>query len=231
MRLSSFFSTIFVLLGMLFTSACSAEPSKKNTESSTTERKISMELAEAEALAAAGKLDTATFGGGCFWCTEAIYQRLDGVYTVVSGYAGGTTVNPTYEEVCSGKTGHAECIRITYDPTKVSYDEVLKVFWKTHDPTTLNRQGNDVGTQYRSIVFYHNDTQKQLAEKYKKELNASGAYNNPVVTEVVAMPKFYPAEKYHQNYFNTNPNQGYCAFVVRPKVEKFEAVFKDKLKK
>jgi peptide-methionine (S)-S-oxide reductase len=140
-------------------------------------------------------------------------------------------VNPTYEEVCSGKTGHAECIRITYDPTKVSYDEVLKVFWKTHDPTTLNRQGNDVGTQYRSIVFYHNDTQKQLAEKYKKELNASGAYNNPVVTEVVAMPKFYPAEKYHQNYFNTNPNQGYCAFVVRPKVEKFEAVFKDKLKK
>ncbi len=190
-----------------------------------------MTTSEMEALAAAGKLDTATFGGGCFWCTEAIYQRLDGVYTVVSGYAGGKTANPSYEEVCSGTTGHAECIQITFDPTKVSFDEVLKIFWKTHDPTTLNRQGNDVGTQYRSVVFFHNDKQKQIAEKYKVELDKSGAYDKPIVTEIAALPKFYPAEKYHQNYFNSNPNQGYCAFVVRPKVEKFEAVFKDKLKK
>jgi peptide-methionine (S)-S-oxide reductase len=190
MAISTFFSVCSVLLGMLFTTACSAEANKKNTESTTTQKETSMELAEYEALSAAGKLDTATFGGGCFWCTEAIYQRLDGVYTVVSGYAGGAKANPTYEEVCSGTTGHAECIQITYDPAKVSYDEVLKVFWKTHDPTTLNRQGNDVGTQYRSVVFYHNDTQKQLAEKYKKELNISGAYNNPVVTEVISILQY-----------------------------------------
>lgn len=230
MPLARIISRVCVFIGMLFTVSCSAETNKNYSESPS-ERTKTVEASAMAELAAAGKLDTATFGGGCFWCTEAIYQRLDGVYTVVSGYAGGKTANPTYEEVCSGTTGHAECIQITFDPTKVSYDEVLKVFWKTHDPTTLNRQGNDVGTQYRSVVFYHNDKQKQTAEKYKVELDKSGAYDKPIVTEITALTKFYPAEKYHQNYFNTNPNQGYCAFVVRPKVEKFEAVFKDKLKK
>jgi peptide-methionine (S)-S-oxide reductase len=178
-----------------------------------------------------GKTEVATFGSGCFWCTEAIFQRVDGVLKVVSGYEGGTVKNPSYKEVCEGTTGHAECTQITFDPSKVSYDELLKIFWKTHDPTTLNRQGNDVGTQYRSVIFYNNELQKATAEKYKKELDASGAWDKPLVTEITASTTFYPAEDYHQNYFNDNPGQGYCAFVIRPKVEKFESVFKDKLKK
>lgn len=176
------------------------------------------------------KLDTATFGSGCFWCTEAIFERLKGVHAVVSGYAGGTKENPTYEEVCNGKTGHAECTQIFYDPTIISFDELLEVFWKTHDPTTLNRQGNDVGSQYRSVIFYHNEVQKNLAEKYKAELDKSGAWGNPIVTEISPLTKFYPAEDYHQDYYDNNPNQGYCSFVIAPKVEKFEKVFKNKLK-
>jgi len=176
-------------------------------------------------------LEKATFGSGCFWCTEAVFERLNGVKSVVSGYAGGTVENPTYEEVCSGTTGHAEVTQITYDPSVISYDELLEVFWKTHDPTTLNRQGNDVGTQYRSVIFYHNEEQKELAEKYKEELDKSGAWNNPIVTEISPFTKFYSAEGYHQDYYENNPNQGYCAFVIAPKVEKFEKVFKDKLKK
>ena len=176
-------------------------------------------------------LQIATFGSGCFWCTEAVFERLNGVYKVVSGYAGGTVENPTYEQVCTGKTGHAEVTQITYDPSVLSYDELLEVFWKTHDPTTLNRQGNDVGTQYRSVIFYHNEEQKQLAEKYKEELNKSGAWDKPIVTEISPFTNFYPAEGYHQDYYKNNPHQGYCAFVIAPKVEKFEKVFKDKLKK
>lgn len=175
-------------------------------------------------------LQKATFGSGCFWCTEAIFERLNGVVAVESGYSGGKVDNPTYEEVCSGTTGYAEVTQITYDPSVISFDELLEVFWKTHDPTTLNRQGKDVGTQYRSVIFYHNEEQKQLAEKYKEELNKSGAWGNPVVTEISAYSNFFLAEDYHQDYYENNPNQGYCSFVIAPKVEKFEKVFKDKLK-
>jgi peptide-methionine (S)-S-oxide reductase len=177
------------------------------------------------------KTDTATFGQGCFWCSEAIFERVEGVKSVVSGYAGGHVPNPTYEQVCSGNTGHAEVVQIIYDPDVVSYDDLLKIFWKTHDPTTLNRQGADVGEQYRSIILYHNEKQKEKAEYYKNELEKSGAWDKPIVTQIVPFTIFYKAEDYHQNYFENNPHQGYCSFVIAPKVEKFEKVFKDKLKK
>ncbi|MES2678605.1 MAG: peptide-methionine (S)-S-oxide reductase MsrA [Bacteroidota bacterium] len=174
--------------------------------------------------------DTATFGAGCFWCVEAVFQRLDGVISVKSGYMGGAIKNPTYKEVCSGLTGHAEVAEIVYDKSKIGFDELLEVFWKTHDPTTVNQQGNDHGTQYRSAVFYHNDEQKKLAEKYKKELNTAKAYPNPVVTEITAASAFYVAEDYHQDYYNSNGGQPYCKFVIQPKLDKFEKVFKDKVK-
>jgi len=174
--------------------------------------------------------EIATFGSGCFWCTEAVFERVNGVLSVVSGYSGGTVEYPSYEQVCTGKTGYAEVIQITYDPNIITYPELLEIFWKTHDPTTLNKQGNDVGTQYRSVIFYHNEEQKQLAEEYKKKLNESGAWDKPLVTEIVPFKNFYKAEGYHQNYYENNPNQGYCSFVIAPKIEKFEKVFKDKLK-
>jgi len=177
-----------------------------------------------------GAYDTATFGTGCFWCTEAIFERLNGVIKVTSGYGGGDILNPTYEEVCTGTTGHAECCQIVYDPSVVTYDELLEVFWKTHDPTTLNRQGNDVGTQYRSVIFYHTPEQKAKAEYYKMELDSSGAFKSTIVTAIEPYKNFYSAEAYHQEYYNSNPNQMYCRFVIMPKVEKFEKVFKDKLK-
>ena len=176
-------------------------------------------------------LDTATFASGCFWCTEAIFERVNGVKSVISGYSGGTVPNPTYEEVCTGNTGHAECTQIIYDPSVISYDELLEIFWKMHDPTTLNRQGNDVGTQYRSAIFYHNEQQKEKAEYYKKKLTDEKIWDKPIVTEITKFTKFYPAENYHQEYYDKNPNQGYCAYVITPKVEKFEKIFKDKLKK
>lgn len=175
-------------------------------------------------------MDTATFGNGCFWCTEAVFQNLKGVYSAVSGYAGGHVKNPTYKDVCSGTTGHAEVLQIVYDPAVLSFDELLEVFWKTHDPTTLNRQGNDIGTQYRSSVFYHNENQKQLAENYKKKLDASGAYSKPIVTEIVPFTEFYRAENYHQDYYSLHGTEPYCTYVIQPKVEKFKEVFKDKLK-
>ena len=176
------------------------------------------------------KTDTATFATGCFWCTEAIFQELKGVLKATSGYSGGTVVKPSYEEVCTGTTGHAECLQIVYDPKVITFDELLEVFWETHDPTSLNRQGNDEGTQYRSAIFYHNPEQKQKAEHYKAELDKSGAYNKPIVTEITPFKVFYPAENYHQDYYRLNGSQPYCSFVIRPKVEKFEKVFKDKLK-
>ena len=176
-------------------------------------------------------MEIATFGNGCFWCTEAIFQDLDGVGKVVSGYAGGHVNNPTYEQVCSATTGHAEVLQITYNPEKVSYDELLEIFWQTHDPTTLNRQGNDVGPQYRSVIFYHNDEQKVLAENYRRELDASGAFNAPIVTAIQPLANYYPAEEYHQNYFKRHGNESYCSYVIRPKVEKFRKVFKEKLVK
>jgi len=176
------------------------------------------------------KLATATFGAGCFWCTEAVFQQVEGVESVTSGYSGGRVENPTYEQVCSKKTGHAEVVQITYDPNIVSYKELLEIFWKTHDPTTPNRQGNDVGPQYRSVIFYHDDEQRQLAAKYKKKLDESGAFKDPIVTEISECEKFYPAEDYHQNYYKLNPRQGYCAFVIAPKLKKFKAAFAEKLK-
>jgi len=180
----------------------------------------------------AGKTDTATFANGCFWCTEAIFEELDGVISAVSGYTGGVTKNPTYKEGCSGSTGHAECIQITYDPQRISFDELLEVFWKTHDPTTLNRQGNDVGTQYRSGIFYHNEEQRQKAEAYKVALDRSGAWNDPIVTEISPFTVFYSAEDYHQQYMEVNGNSNpYCQFVIQPKLDKFRKVFGEKLKK
>lgn len=175
--------------------------------------------------------DTATFGSGCFWCTEAIFQRVKGVQNVVSGYSGGARPNPTYDQVSSGATGHAEVIQITYNPEEVSFEQLLEIFWKTHDPTTLNRQGADVGTQYRSVIFYHNEEQRILAENIKAELDKSGAWNKPIVTEISQFTNFYKAEAYHQNYFNNNKNAAYCNFVIVPKLEKFEKVFSERLKK
>ncbi len=177
------------------------------------------------------KMETATFGTGCFWCTEAIFQQLEGVEEVTSGYSGGSVPNPTYEEVCSKTTGHAECLNIKYNPAKISFDELLEVFWQTHDPTTLNRQGADVGTQYRSVVFYHDEDQKMKTEKYKAALNKTGAFSSPIVTNLEPFTIFYAAEELHQNYYISNSSQSYCQFVIRPKVEKFEKVFKTKLKK
>ncbi len=176
------------------------------------------------------KTKVATFGAGCFWCVEAVFQELEGVVAVKSGYTGGLLPNPTYEQVCSGRTGHAEVCQITYDPQLVSFDELLEVFWKTHDPTTLNQQGADRGTQYRSAVFYHDQEQKELAEKYKRKLDESGAWRRPIVTEITLFKKFYPAEKYHDDYFRRNPNAGYCRAVIVPKMEKFRRAFRDKLK-
>lgn len=176
------------------------------------------------------KLAVATFGGGCFWCVEAVFERMQGVKDVVSGYAGGRNANPTYQQVLTGRTGHAEVCQIHFDPDEVTYEELLEVFWKTHDPTTLNQQGADIGTQYRSVIFYHDDEQRELATKYKEKLDRSGAFRNKIVTEISKLPAFYTAEDYHQDYYRRNPNQGYCAAVVRPKVEKFEKVFADKVK-
>ncbi|MDM7997834.1 MAG: peptide-methionine (S)-S-oxide reductase MsrA [Acidobacteriota bacterium] len=175
-------------------------------------------------------VNLATFGSGCFWCTEAVFERLKGVESVVSGYSGGHVDNPTYEQVCTGKTGHAESIQITYDPAKVSYAELLEVFWKTHDPTTKDRQGNDIGPQYRSVIFYHDEEQKKLAETYKQKLDSERIWDRPIVTEIVPFRKFWPAEEYHQNYYDNNPSKGYCSLVITPKIEKFRKIFKDKLK-
>jgi len=176
------------------------------------------------------KEEVATFGGGCFWCVEAIYERVNGVHDVVSGYSGGDLEHPTYRQVSTGRTGHAEVVQITYDPEEVSYAELLEIFFKTHDPTTLNRQGADVGTQYRSLILYHNEEQRQLAEKTIRELEEAGIWKDPIVTRVEPFKAFYRAEDYHQEYFASNPEQGYCRIVIQPKVEKFEKVFREKLK-
>lgn len=175
-------------------------------------------------------LEKATFGSGCFWCTEAVFQRLKGVKSVVSGYAGGHVKNPTYQQVCEGNTGHAEVIQVAFDPKIISFDELLEVFWKTHDPTTLNRQGNDFGPQYRSAVFWSTEEQRKKAEHYKKKLEEARAFPKPIVTEIAPLKEFYPAEGHHQDYYNRNPNQSYCAYVIKPKVDKVKEVFKDKLK-
>ena len=174
-------------------------------------------------------MEIVTLGSGCFWCTEAVFQQLKGVSTVVSGYSGGHVENPTYEQVVTGRTGHAEVCQIQFDHEQISFEDMLEVFFNTHDPTTLNRQGNDVGTQYRSVIFYHTDEQRETAERIKAELDKSGTWKNPIVTEIVPFKKFYKAEDYHQNYYRNNPNQGYCRLVIAPKLQKFEKVYKLKL--
>jgi peptide-methionine (S)-S-oxide reductase len=176
------------------------------------------------------KTEVATFGGGCFWCTEAVFQDVIGVEKVVSGYMGGKVKNPTYKEVSSGLTGHAEVIQVSYDPTVITYPELLEIFWKTHDPTTLNQQGADVGTQYRSAIFYHSEEQKTLATEYKKRLEEAGAFDAPIVTEISRADVFYVAEDYHQNYYNLNGKAPYCTYVIQPKLEKFRKAFAHKLK-
>lgn len=175
-----------------------------------------------------GKTEIATLGGGCFWCVEAIYQDLKGVSKVESGYSGGHIDKPTYREVCSGLTGHAEVIQVTFDPEVISYRDILRIFFTVHDPTTLNRQGNDKGTQYRSVIYYHSEEQKKIAEEVKVE--AKEAWDDPIVTEISAFDKFFKAEDYHQNYYKDNPNEGYCSFIIAPKVKKFREKFKDRLK-
>jgi peptide-methionine (S)-S-oxide reductase len=210
MRKSFYILITSILLAGLFLGCGRNETDAQSESGNSKKEKTKME-----------GMETATFGSGCFWCSEAIFERVKGVVSVISGYSGGTIENPTYEQVCSGKTGYAESVQITFDPKVVSYPELLEIFWRTHDPTTLNRQGNDVGTQYRSVIFYHNEEQKKLAEEYKKKLDESGAWDKPIVTEIVPYKNFYKAENNHQNYYENNHN---------PKVEKFEKVFKDKLK-
>ncbi len=218
---SDFILLVFVLASL---NSCAQ---KNNTAKSSSTKNNSNKAMDVNA-----KLDTITFGGGCFWCTEAIFQRLNGVVSVESGYSGGKIKNPTYKEVCSGLTGHAECTQIVYDTNKLPLAEILQVFFKTHDPTTLNKQGGDEGTQYRSVIFYRNEEQKKIAEDIKTGLDKSGAFNDPIVTEVTAFSVFYKAEDYHQNYYNLNKEKNsYCTYVIVPKVEKFEKYFADKLKK
>jgi peptide-methionine (S)-S-oxide reductase len=189
-----------------------------------------MTFADNSNTVSAATSEKATFGMGCFWCSEAVFQDLKGVQKVQSGYEGGQIENPTYKQVCSGTTGHAEVIEVTYNPQQISYEVLLEIFWKLHDPTTLNRQGADVGTQYRSVIFYHNQKQKETAEKFKAELNAKKVFPNPIVTETSPASKFYVAENYHQDYYKLNQREPYCQFVIKPKMDKLEQVFKEKLK-
>jgi peptide-methionine (S)-S-oxide reductase len=217
MKVSLLFS-LFASLGF----SCGAGQPDKTIPLST------MQQVNSDVPVSSGKTEIATLGGGCFWCVEAIYQDLKGVSKVESGYSGGHIDNPTYKEVCSGLTGHAEVIQVTFDPEIIPFADILRIFFTVHDPTTLNRQGNDTGTQYRSVIYYHSEAQKQTAEAVKVE--AQEAWDDPIVTEISAFDKFYKAEDYHQNYFKDNPNQGYCSFIIAPKVKKFREKFKDRLK-
>ena len=222
-----------LIAGILAMSALSSSSLAMNfpSKQQESEKKVAGQSDEKSVTDKETKLETITFGSGCFWCTEAVFQRVKGVEKVVSGYMGGKIKNPTYQEVCTGLTGHAEVIQVQYDPTVVQFADLLEIFWKTHDPTTLNRQGADEGTQYRSAVFFHKQAQKDEAEKYKAKLDEVGAFENKIVTEITPASEFYPAENYHQNYFKDNPRQGYCRVVIAPKLEKFKKAFKDKLKK
>ena len=208
--------SIFPLLFVIFTFAVLSGAGHKTNEISYMNTNNSFEVA--------------TFASGCFWCTEAVFERLEGVEEVLSGYSGGSIRNPSYKEVCTGRTGHAEACQIRFDPSKITYEELLDVFWHIHDPTTLNKQGNDVGSQYRSVIFYHSEEQKRAAIQSKQEMDGSGTFKNPIVTEITEYENFYVAEDYHQDYFNNNPDLPYCTFVVKPKVEKFKAKYQDKLK-
>lgn len=213
---SILFSIIMLSFGAV---SCAQQPAAKESSNSKTENTMNTE-----------GLSVATLGGGCFWCVEAIFQELEGVEKVESGYSGGAVKNPAYREVCNGTTGHAEVVQVYFDPSKITYEEILEVFFTTHDPTTLNRQGADVGTQYRSVIFYHDDAQKAVAQKVKDEI-APTIWDDAIVTEISPFQSFYEAEDYHQNYFSDNPNQPYCQIVINPKVAKFRQKFADKLKK
>ena len=205
---------------------------QQNSEDDTVMTTEPMEQPDASSgQSATNETEVATLGAGCFWCVEAVFLQLEGVLSVESGYCGGRIENPTYEQICTGTTGHAEVCQIRYDPAKITFDELLEVFWKTHDPTTRNQQGNDVGPQYRSAVFYHDDGQKTFAVERKRQLDAAGIWQDPIVTEINPYAKFYKAEDYHQQYYNRNAEAGYCQFIIRPKVEKVREVFKDKLRK
>ncbi len=226
MRLTKYY--LWYVLACIPTFGCSQQKNN-NSSSSTTKKEIKQTK---HIMSNAKHVDTVTLGAGCFWCVEAIYQQVNGVLGVKSGYSGGHIDNPSYEEVCDKTTGHAEVIQITFDSTVVDFAKILQVFFKTHDPTTLNQQGADKGPQYRSAIFYHNNAQKEIAEKIKADLNAVGAYPNPIVTEITAFTKFFDAEQYHQDYYNRNKNaNSYCAIVIQPKVEKFKKVFADIIKK
>ena len=215
------------LLGLVALSSCNNNSNPNKTMSNLSSAAVPVPNTENEN---GLKTDTATLGTGCFWCTEAVFQELEGVLKVTSGYSGGHVANPTYQQVCDKTTGHAEVVQVVYDPSKISFDELLEVFWQTHDPTTLNKQGNDVGPQYRSVIFYHNEEQRKKSEKYKSALDKSGAFNKPIVTAVEPFKNFYSAEKYHQDYYANNGSAPYCYYVIRPKLEKFEKVFKNKLR-
>jgi peptide-methionine (S)-S-oxide reductase len=221
--MKKFFYMLMALLPCSVFTACGQSSPAADTTTAATQKNTVMPDKSV--------LDTATFGAGCFWCVEAQFELLEGVVSVTSGFSGGTVKNPAYREVCTGTTGHAEVCNIVYDTTKISYDELLSAFWQCHDPTQLNRQGNDEGTQYRSVIFYHNEEQKKKAEYYKNEMNAKNTWGKPVVTEISPFTVFYKAEDYHQSYYDNNGEQGYCQYVIKPKVEKFREVFKDKLKK
>jgi peptide-methionine (S)-S-oxide reductase len=222
MKLNNLFNLAIAIIFLFSQSSCAQTSSNKSIP------KMQNQIQDNSAT---DSLETAILGGGCFWCVEAQYLMLDGVIKVESGYSGGNTENPTYKEVCTGTTNHAEVIKVTYNKNKLSFDDILYAFWQSHDPTTLNRQGADEGTQYRSVIFYTTPEQKEKAEQYIKKLNDEKAFADPIVTEVSELKKFYIAEDYHQNYYNQNKNQGYCMFVIGPKIEKFKKVFQNQLKK
>lgn len=199
-------------------------------ESDTSGPFPALDAGDREAPPAPGTTELATFGSGCFWCTEAVFLQLKGVSKVVSGYSGGHLPNPTYRDICTGETGHAEVVQVTFDPAVISYAELLEVFWRSHDPTTKDQQGNDHGPQYRSVIFTHSERQRQLAEKYKAKIDAAGVFARPVVTEIVPAAEFYPAEAYHQDYYARNAGKGYCRNIIAPKVDKLRAVFAGKVR-
>jgi len=217
---SSIFACFMLIASSLLANACNSHQNKTNTMTTSVE----------EMLPPPAGMEIATFGTGCFWCTEAVFQDIKGVSKAVSGYMGGKVANPTYKDVCTGTTGHAECIQVTFDPKVVSYAKLLEVFFSVHDPTTLNRQGADVGTQYRSAIFFHNLEQQKLALEVKGKLDQEHAFSDPIVTEVTKASTFYQAEDYHQDYYNLNGGNPYCQMVVKPKVDKFKKVFKELLK-
>lgn len=221
---------IFLLFAAVSFSAVGCSLKDKSTKTISMKEEKTTSMIDSMTNAGNTKLESAVLGAGCFWCVEAIFQDLKGVERVESGYTGGKTKNPTYKEVCSGTTGHAEVVKVTFDPTVISYEQILTVFFHVHDPTTLNKQGADVGTQYRSAIFYNNDEQKKAAEKVKEEITNQKLWDEPIVTEITAAPEYYPAEDYHQNYYNENPNQSYCSYVIAPKVKKFYKEFSHLLK-